>query len=148
MQLNPNPHWDALMFSICTERLSRANSKQPGLKYLRIYICEHTTGNRIVIPEYPCKPQNQPTIEELLLFLIEKSKLYVQALHSQSSPHRFLIEHFRLQDLGQGERIFLEMRECFKALVALFKGSGVSITELEAILADSHKDQPLKESKQ
>lgn len=107
---------------------------QPWLKYLRVVICEHTTGNKITIPEYPCRYGHSPSVEELLLFLFEKSQLYSKALESKLEPFRFMMKHFKLSNSGQGLTTFLHARDCHKSLCTLLEGTGVDFETLKIIL--------------
>ena len=134
MRQNPTPYWDDLIFSINSEQLSIKHHKQPWIKCLRVTICEHTTGNRIIIPKYPCKYGHSPSIEELLSYLMEKSQLYVEALDSRLEPHCYMMRHFKLEDCGQGFTAFLQVRDCFKSLCTLLAGTGVDVETLKIVL--------------
>ena len=129
------PYWDDLIFSIKSEVLSTKLVTQPGFKFLRLTITEHSTGNQATIPEYPCRYNHSPSIEELLSFLLDKSELYVDALNSYQEPHCYMLEKFKLKDCGQGLTIFLQTRECFKTLCSILRGTGVDIDTLRVIVA-------------
>lgn len=134
MQHNLNPYWDDLIFSINIEQLSSKPSSQPWLRYLKVHICEHSTGNRAIIPEYPCRFGHTPPIEELLSYFLHKSQLYVKALDSQMEPHLFMMQHFQLNDSAQGLATFHQAQDCFNSLCALLKGTELDVETLRMIL--------------
>lgn len=129
-----SPSWDALMFSITPKRLSIEAQTQPCLKYLQVTIREHTTGNKVIIPEYPCKKDHSPSIEEMLLFLLDKSQLYLDARNSHLPPQRYVSDHFKLNDCQKGYKVFISASDCFNALNDLLNNTGVSYQDLYAIL--------------
>ncbi|WP_417591386.1 hypothetical protein [Owenweeksia hongkongensis] len=134
MRQNLTPYWDDLIFSINIEQLSTKHRCEPWFKYLKVHICEHSTGNRTIIPKYPCRPGHSPSIEELLTYLLHKSKLYVEALDSTMEPHLFMMQHFKWKDSSQGLTAFLQAQDCFNSLCVLLKGTGVDVETLAIIL--------------
>lgn len=134
MRQNRTPYWDNLIFSINSEQLSTKQHVLPWLRYLKIHICEHSTGNKIVIPEYPCRVGHSPSIEELLGYLLEKSQIYANALDSRLPPHCYMLEKYKLKECSKGLSIFLHTRECFKSLCTILRGTGVDIESLRDII--------------
>ena len=134
MQPIQTPYWDDLIFSINSEQLSTKHHPLPWIKYLRVSICEHSTGNKAVIPDYPCKMGHSPSIEELLVYLVEKSKIYSEALASSITPHCYLLKKYNLKDAGQGLLVYLHTKSCFRALCDLLQGTGVDVETLAIIL--------------
>ncbi|MEM6359396.1 MAG: hypothetical protein AAF731_04855 [Bacteroidota bacterium] len=127
------PNWDNLVFSIRTERLSINCPTQP-LKYLKVMIKEHTTGNATIIPEYPCRYNHTPAIEELLKFLYQKTRTYLDVRYSGLSPSTFLMERYRLTDRQVAYQMYLFTKDCHNSLKQLLDATGVTFMELRQAL--------------
>ncbi|MEO0334605.1 MAG: hypothetical protein AAF223_23525 [Bacteroidota bacterium] len=127
------PHWDQLVFSIKTQRLSIQHPTQP-LKYLKVTITEHTTGYSIVIAEYPCRYDHTPGIEELLKFLYHKARIYQEARYSGLIPSQYLMQQYRLTDRKKADQIYLDMEDCYHSLRRLIDTTGITLPELHEVL--------------
>lgn len=127
------PNWNELTFSIRTERLSIRRPTQP-LKYLKVTIREHSTGNSTVIPEYPCRHDHTPAIEELLMFLYQKTRIYLDARFSCASPSSFLMERYRIPNRQTAYQTYLFTKDCHNSLRQLLDTTGVTFIELRQAL--------------
>jgi hypothetical protein len=131
------PNWNELTFSIRTERLSINRPTQP-LKYLKVTIREHTTGNSTVIPEYPCRYDHTPAIEELLMFLYQKTRIYLDARFSRTSPSTFMMERYRITNRQVAYQTYLFTKDCHNSLRQLLDATGVTFMELRLALGYDH----------
>lgn len=134
MRQNRTPYWDDLIFSINSEQLSTKHHPLPWMRFLKVTIQEHTTGNNAEIDNYPCRYGHSPSIKELLTYLLEKSQLYANALDSHKPAHLYMKDKFRLKDCGQGLKVYLHTRDCFKSLCTLLAGTGLDIETLRIVL--------------
>ncbi|MEQ9261910.1 MAG: hypothetical protein RLP14_01980 [Owenweeksia sp.] len=105
--------------------MSTNRPTQPGYETLSVTIVEQHTGNTVTINPYQCPKGHSPTLQELLLFLLDQSERYVQAI-TDKVPDQLILNacDFTQTTLKQG-------RDCFQALCTLFKNTGIPLQELE-----------------